>query len=380
MTIVFTSAVLNIHQIGLADELYRVTGGNFYFIETALSSFEDSKGGITDFSDRPYLLNAAKSISIRNQAMDMIQKADVMIYGASPLEFLKVRMRSGKLTFMYTERWLKRGYINLLSPRLIKQQFFYHLNCKDKPLYALCASAYAAADFKKMHSFTGKCYKWGYFISAQKFDINKKLSDKRTNKRIKILWVARFIPLKHPELLIELAKRLREKGVNFLIDMIGNGEPLKSQIKELVSKNCLSENISFPDTIPNEELRIKMRDYQIFCFTSDSKEGWGAVLSEAMAAGCCPVSSKVCGATPFLIKDGFNGFSFDIEKKDDLYKKVYWLINHPDKMYDMSFHAYETINKVWNPTIAAQNLYRLSEALIINQPIIIENGPCSPAD
>ena len=58
-----------------------------------------------------------------------------------------------------------------------------------------------------------------------------------------------------------------------------------------------------------------MKKHHIYCLTSDKNEGWGAVLNEAMSSGCCPVSSIEAGATPYLVKDGVNGFSFDLKKK-----------------------------------------------------------------
>lgn len=45
-----------------------------------------------------------------------------------------------------------------------------------------------------------------------------------------------------------------------------------------------------------------MRESHIFIFTSDRGEGWGVVLSEAMANGCTVVASNKIGAAPFLVK------------------------------------------------------------------------------
>lgn len=125
-------------------------------------------------------------------AIQIIRDADVMIYGAAPIAFLKERVKTGKLTFIYSERWLKRGLLNLLSPRLLQQQWFYHTRCHGKPVYALCASAYAAGDFTKMFSFKEKCFKWGYFTTVPEIDIENIQKAKRSASTVKILWVARF--------------------------------------------------------------------------------------------------------------------------------------------------------------------------------------------
>ena len=49
MNIVFVSLALNIHQVGISDELYRVTHGKFRFIETGYNSGGEQKGGESEF-------------------------------------------------------------------------------------------------------------------------------------------------------------------------------------------------------------------------------------------------------------------------------------------------------------------------------------------
>ena len=118
MNIVFVSMALNIHQIGVSDELYRLAKGKFWFIETGYASKGVQKGGESEFALRPYLIRTQNGETSMATAIQIIRDADVMIYGAAPIAFLKERVKTGKLTFMYSERWLKRGLLNLLSPRL----------------------------------------------------------------------------------------------------------------------------------------------------------------------------------------------------------------------------------------------------------------------
>ena len=72
-----------------------------------------------------------------------------------------------------------------------------------------------------------------------------------------------------------------------------------------------------------------MRNHDIFIFTSDRQEGWGAVLNEAMDSGSTVVASDAIGSSPFLIKDGQNGFLFKSENHKSLYQKVAYLIDNP---------------------------------------------------
>ena len=115
--------------------------------------------------------------------------------------------------------------------------------------------------------------------------------------------------LKHPELPVMLAKRLKDKGYNFHLDMYGRGDELYPT-QQLVKSLALNDNVSFYGSLPNEEILKEMRKHEIFLFTSDRNEGWGAVLNESMSNGCAVVASNLIGSVPFLIQDGENGMVF----------------------------------------------------------------------
>lgn len=120
MNIVFVSMALNIHQIGVSDELYRLTGGKFCFIETGYGTKGVQKGGESEFASRSFLIKVKNSsTSQKSVALQIIRDADMMIFGAAPIEYLKERVKTGKLTFVYSERWFKRGILNLLFTTFI---------------------------------------------------------------------------------------------------------------------------------------------------------------------------------------------------------------------------------------------------------------------
>lgn len=379
MNIVFVSMALNIHQIGVSDELYRLTGGKFCFIETGYGTKGVQKGGESEFASRSFLIKVKNSsTSQKSVALQIIRDADMMIFGAAPIEYLKERVKTGKLTFVYSERWFKRGILNLLSPRLLQQQWFYHIHCHGKPVYALCASAYAAGDFAKMFSFKNKCFKWGYFTSVSELDIENIQKSKRCVSTVKILWVARFLQWKHPERMLQLASLLRNRDVDFSINMIGVG-PEYDKIGSAIQTMGLENYVHLLGRVSNNEVMEAMRTHDIFCFTSDKNEGWGAVLNEAMSSGCCPVSSIETGSTPYLIKDGINGLSFDLKKEDDLFEKVLWLIEHPEEREKMSIEAYKTMRDVWSPKNAATQLVKLCKIMQSGDGALVADGPCSRA-
>ena len=195
---------------------------------------------------------------------------------------------------------------------------------------------------------------------------------------------------KHPELPILMAHNLKKRGYNFVLDMFGSGE-YEEQSKKLVGKLGVEDVVRFRGTMSNDALMKEMRKHDIFLFTSDCNEGWGAVANECMANGCVLVASDAIGSVPYLVRNGENGMvfmsasaktSFENPDKialDDLSGKVAWLLDHKDGMKKMQHKAACTMQELWSPKRAAQNLLKLIDALKNGRESLIEEGPCSKA-
>lgn len=377
MKLVFYSIVLNHHQACVADEFYKLLGEDYAFVETARCM--DNKGATEDYSTRPYLVRSWKSKKAYEKAMSLALHAEVCVFsGYEALPFEKERLKKGLLSFDMGERMLKRGWLNLISPKIIKMVMAYHLGgWSKKPLYKLCSSAFAASDQYKLKTFEGKCYKWGYFTEVKELK-NDMFKLKASNDSISIMWCARFLNWKHPELPVKLARRLKDKGYKFQIKMAGGGA-LFQKTRRLISKLDVGNCVSLLGNIPNEEILDLMQRSQIFIFTSDQNEGWGAVANEAMSNGCVLVASDAIGSTPYLIKEGVTGFSFTSCDVDSMTEKVKWLIEHPHKMQEMQRNAYQQMKDIWNPKHAAVNLLTLISDIQNEQIPSIQEGPCSKA-
>lgn len=389
MRIVFYSIVLNHHQAPVADAFYEILGNDYVFVE--IENIGDLKGSTDDFLRRPYLLQAWKSDLHWQRALDLTRTADVCVFsGVQSLPFQKERMKAGLLSFDMSERWLKRGILNIFSSAVFKMWLSYHWgNWRKKPLYKLCCGAFTAGDQYKLGTFSGKCYKWGYFTRIEKFDINT-TQDTSTSSITPLMWCSRYLMLKHPELPVLMAQRLKIKGYRFVLDMYGSGK-YEIQTKKLVKSLGLEDVVRFMGNRPNDELMREMRKHSIFLFTSDRNEGWGAVANESMSNGCALVSSDAIGSTPYLVKEGKTGLSFkspranssfgnpDNKALDSLCEKVEYLICHPEKQKQIRITAIKQMEDVWSPQNAARSLLALIENLRSNKETPIKDGPCSKA-
>ena len=372
MKLAFYCNYLNHHQVLVADELYKILGNEYCFVATLPRNVNELKGG-DDYSSRPYCILAGESDDARNYGMQLAREAETCIFGACSQEYAVERAKQLDcgLSFEVAERWLKNGFLTIGSPvfrNWLKNYFVYY---RKKKFYKLCSSAFAASDDNKMHIYIGRHFKWAYFSEVpESFPVHTETDT------IRLMWCARFIAFKHPELAIKCSKRLADKGLNFHLDMYGDGE-LRPKMEKLSECWGLSELISFHGNIPNEKIIASMRESDVFLFTSDKKEGWGVVANEAMANGCVVLGRDCIGSVPYLINNSVDGFYFsDI---DGLCEKIEWLIANRAEMENMKKRAYESMRKLWNPYNAAKSLLRLINDINDGRESSIQEGPCSKA-
>ena len=380
INIVYVSNFLNHHQKLVADILYSTEGIEYTFVETVPMYNWLKKGGYTDYSQEPYVLKAWENIENKQKTIDLVLAADIAIFSCpESLQYQVIRAKTGKLTFDVSERWLKRGWLNLASPRLLKYLWYYFTVFNHKRVYKLCSSAFACGDHYKLHSFKDKCYKWGYFTKVDRnLDVEESLGVSRCETLHTLMWCARFLKWKHPELPIQMAARLKEKGYKFVLDMYGSGKELE-KTRTLSKLLNVEDIVCFKGNMPNDEILKAMREHEIFLFTSDKNEGWGAVANESMSNGCAIVASDAIGSIPFLVNDGINGCIFESCKLDSLCEKVEWLLDNPNERKKIAINAYHTMRDIWSPQNAANNFLKLVEVLQSGNNTMLINGPCSKA-
>ncbi len=377
MTVVYVSNFFTHHQQFLSEALHRRTNGQYYFIETESMTQERKRMGWKIDDIPPYVLNMRDTSSPDYQrCLDLIRDADIVIRGSADRKLFEKRLKAGKVLLLTWERIYKQKLPLHLFP---KKFLAIHMRLKKKyKLYAMCASAFLPVDFKKTLTLTGKTYKWGYFTEVKQYpDIDRLISDKEPSS---LIWVSRMISWKHPEAPLFVASRLKEEGYRFKLRMIGIG-PLRDEVLEYIEANKLADCVELLGSMRPEEVRAHMENSEIFLFTSDRNEGWGAVLNEAMNSGCASIASHAIGASPFLIKNGNNGLIFESENVDELYRKTKYLLDHPKERSAIGRAAYFTMTEQWNAENAAERLLALCKEILKNggKPNLYSDGVCSKA-
>ena len=176
-----------------------------------------------------------------------------------------------------------------------------------------------------------------FFYSHSKEQLTKK-------KDIVILYAAKLINKKNPELLIKAFVNIMKKNNDKIKLLIVGDGLLKTSLKKKYSS--YKENIFFLGFQNQKELRNHYKKADIFVLPS-SKEPWGLVVNEAMCFQLPIITSdKVC-ASYDLVKKGYNGYTFKTNSVMDLQKYLIKLIFNKKKRKKMGINSRKIINN-WN--------------------------------
>lgn len=376
MKLVFITSTFDHYHLPSCEEAYRQLGEDFTFISTVPMPDSMLKLGFTDFSQKcPYVLNAWENEKNLQEAQKLCDTADVVIIGAASLNFVEKRLKENKLTFSFTERLFKKGIISLFKPSNAVTLYNKYTKFRNNSnYYVLCSGYYAAEDFSILGMKQDKLLRWGYFSAV------KDLAREYNNEVLTILWTGRFVELKHPDYALEVAKKLKQKNINFQMNFIGMG-PMQEEMQKYIDDNKLNDNVKILGSMPTEEVQKYMEKADISLFTSDKREGWGAVVNEAMTGGCAVVASDAAGSSKCLIDNGVTGFVYHHPNKEELFECVLTLAENKELRQEIGINANRSMAEKWNGTVGMARLLDMSRAIIENRDLpIFEDGPCSVAN
>ncbi len=377
MTFTFVSNYINHHQIPLCEALYAELKEDFTFVQTMPMEEERiAMGWGVDVRTLPYV----RCLYEREyECRKRIMESDVVLFGWTGREDLAAqRLDSGKTTMRVSERLYRTGQWKAVSPRGLVAKYKEHIKYRKQNVCMLCAGAYAASDFHLIGAYPNKLFKWGYFPELRTYTEEEFAALKPKNGMLELVWAGRFLPLKHPEYVVRLAKTLREKGFSYRIHMLGNGE-LEPAIRQDVERSGLEEQFRFYGYTEPKKVRDVMERCHIHLFTSNQLEGWGAVVNEGMNSGCVEVVNAQVGAAPYLIRHDVNGLLYPNGSYEKMEELVVDLFLHWEEKKRLGRAAYDTIKEEWNSEHAAKELLRFADSLLQGVIEPAEKGPLSAA-
>jgi glycosyltransferase involved in cell wall biosynthesis len=140
-----------------------------------------------------------------------------------------------------------------------------------------------------------------------------------------ILFCGKFIPKKQPLMLLSAFAKVREKLPCWLM-LVGDGA-LRVELERKISESGIGNTI-LPGFLNQDELPFAYTAADIFILPSGFNETWGLVVNEAMNFSLPIVVSEQVGCGKDLVKEGWNGFTFDHADEAQLVDRLTQLVQN----------------------------------------------------
>ena len=267
-------------------------------------------------------------------------ECDILIDMLRELDIMEKRVAASKTTIYMSERWLKPlvvgrvrvpAILRLLSPSY-RRMVCRFVRLMDNPnFWMLPCGVHAARDFVRLYKLfhggwrflfqepqitvshnLGACVEgfsrirlWGYFVepSKQKWRTRSALK----NEALRVLWCGGMVDWKHTDILIRAFLKMHDIRLLSLL-IVGEGKE-EARLKRMAGKfredklGWVPNRICFSKYVSHERVRELMREADVYVMSSNSEEGWGAVVSEALAEGCPVISTYEAGSSATLLPE-----------------------------------------------------------------------------
>lgn len=378
MKILQVTNIVSHHQLPLARELCRLVGAeNFRF--AAMQGTDQSRtenGWKSDYAES-WIIRPSESSDDREEFEKFWEEADVVLCGERLINKMQERISQKKLVFYMSERWWKPpiGALRLLHPGFLRKFLKFRALSKSEYFHYLPTGPFAAKDLALFTSMEGRTWNWGYFTDAP--NIKRHSSRVRQDEEpLKVLWVGRMLSWKRVDLLIRAVARVNETGKRLNLALIGDG-PERPKLEKLAAMLLDRDGYTIDGFIPATKVPHVMAEHDIYVLPSNSYEGWGAVVNEALAVGCAVIASDQTGGGLSLIEHGSNGLLFESESIDDLTRCLNLFSEDSELREKMAEQGREDILSLWSPSVVAYRFTSICDSLmsINGRNLVYTKGP-----
>lgn len=372
------SNIISHHQVPLARQFVKMVGAeNFRFAATEPPDREREKLGWNSQENEPWILRAGENEGDRKIFEQWWDEADVVICGERRFRRMRDRLYVEKLTFHMSERWWKPpiGMARLMHPRFALMAAHFVGMAKSPFFHHLPMGGFAADDMRRIAAFQGRMWQWGYLTELP----DPLPTCDRVGDGLRVLWAGRMLAWKRVDTLIRAFSRLQHECPLATLTMIGDG-PIRNRLERLAEKLLAVGSYRFMLPMPASVILDLMGQQHIYVLPSNGYEGWGAVVNEAMSAGCAVVASATTGAAKSMIHHQKNGLFFLPGDWQGL-SELLCLLGRDEKFrLQIAQEGQLTITKCWSPAVAAERFLSLSDALLTKRPVpLFSDGPLAPA-
>ncbi|MGX1928078.1 glycosyltransferase family 4 protein [Flagellimonas sp. 2504JD4-2] len=157
------------------------------------------------------------------------------------------------------------------------------------------------------------------------------------------------------EVFIEALSLLKKQNIPFKAIMIGGGTN-HAELMDRLGEFMITQNVEVVGAVSHQELPNYLNQLDVNVFPTKLYESLGLVGVEAMACGIPVIGSNIGGLKTY-IKDGFNGYLFEVGSHSALYNKLLHYLQMPEEERKlMSRNALETAQE-YDSKKVAEDLY-----------------------
>jgi glycosyltransferase involved in cell wall biosynthesis len=138
------------------------------------------------------------------------------------------------------------------------------------------------------------------------------------------------------------------------------------EVKRFIEDAGLADSIHLPGWVTFEDLPAYYGLAGAFVHAS-TREPWGVVVNEAMAAGLPVIVSNRCGSAAELVREGRNGFAFEPEDMTRLAELLEKIAHQECDRASMGRASYDIIQG-WTPRMYAESL-RVAANVAVSNPV-----------
>ncbi len=184
-----------------------------------------------------------------------------------------------------------------------------------------------------------------------------------------LVFVGRLVKKKGLSYLINALPKIVKLFPKTILTIIGDG-PLKKNLENLVQEKRLGNNVRFLGSIPNSELPQYYQQHQIAVFPfivadNGDREGLPVVVSEAIACGCCVITTDLPGFED-MINDNQDVFIVPQKNSPAITDTLMQLLNNPDEVKVNSKSALNPVRTKQSWEVIGKQYRTLINSLIIN--------------
>jgi colanic acid/amylovoran biosynthesis glycosyltransferase len=184
---------------------------------------------------------------------------------------------------------------------------------------------------------------------------------------VSILTVGRLIDFKAPQMLPQVARILRDRGLGFKWTLVGDG-PLKGLVSRNVAKFGVEDCFQFVGSLPFDEVCKLMKDADLMVHNAvvapdGGREALGVVLIEAAAMGLPVVSCRV-GGIPEVVLNGETGLLVEQGDLEGMANNALRLAQNRELRIQMGMKAMRHARTVFDTARLSELMEDLYDTLI----------------